>query len=117
MTSDLKPNVDLASKSLGRTIIDVESIRKSNWREGRDDVIIVDNPYLAENKRVDDDANASTIDAILARIEQIKSEQEQEPRPDPVEGSQHRLIGLVESLSKEADEMDRIERASSDYRY
>jgi hypothetical protein len=113
----LKPNVDLASKSLGSPIIDIESIRKSNWREGRDEVIIIDSPNLAEENRVKDDVNASTIDAILARIEQTKSQLEQEPRPDPVEGSQHRLTGLIGNLSKAADEMDRIERASSDYRY
>ena len=114
----LKHKVDLASKSRESPIIDVERLRKSNWREGRDEVIIVDTAKLAEEKRVKDDANASTIDAILSRIEQTKSQLEQEPSRDPVEGNPHsRLTGLIQNLSEAANEMDRIERASSDYRY
>ena len=110
-------NANLTSQSQVTPIIDIESIRKSKWREGRDEVILVGSPNNFVHERDGNSATTSTIDAILAHIEHTKLQSEPESALVPAEGS-HRLTGFIDNLSKAAaDEMDRIERASSDYRY
>jgi len=110
-------SVDLASKSRESPIIDIESIRKSNWREGRDEVIIVDSPPHLTDSRDGSSVNTTSLDALLARIEQAKSQLEDDPDSGPADGNQYKLSGLIDNLSKAADEMDRIEMASSHYRF
>jgi len=107
----------MARKSSAHSpIIDIESIRKSNWREGRDEVIIVDNPgEPAEDDARDD--NSTSLDALLARIEQAKSQLEDEDPSQEPSKKQYRLRGLIDNLSRAAEEMDRIEIASSHYRF
>ena len=91
--------------------MDVEKIRESNWKEGRDEIIIIDDD---PNER-EHSLNSASLDALLARIEKTKSQLE-EVRPDPSSrGSQNRLRNLIDNLSRAAEEMDQIE--SSTYYY
>ena len=106
----LEPTGKLESEPQSR-VLDVERIRKESWREGRDEVIILDDVPTEREQTV----NSASLDALLERIEKTKSQLEEVP-PDPsAGGSQFRLRNLIDTLSKAANEMDQIE--SSTYYY
>lgn len=102
--------VDWTDKPFARNpIIDVETVRKkADWREGRDDVIIVDSPSHCVER--EESVNSASLDALLARIEKTKSQLEEKPDPSEAPGSeQYRLRSLIDNLTKAANEMDQIE--------
>jgi hypothetical protein len=91
-------------------VIDVELFRKESshkkWREGRDEIIIVDKAYDHERQ-----SDSDTLEALLMRIEKAKSQLAETSNEKDGGESQHRLRGLIDNLARAAEQMQQIDKS------